>query len=98
MGIFLIYRCLYFGFNINLKLKDMSELTFESVNKEIESLDLNQLESDLNQESLDITSKICQIWNKIGSIVRLISNIPLIPKKWRNALKLLISTLDSLCA
>ena len=76
----------------------MSELTFESVNKEIESLDLNQLESDLQQEALDITSKICQIWNKIGSIVKLIANIPLIPKKWRDALKLLINTLDSLCA
>lgn len=37
----------------------MSELTFESVNKEIESLDLNQLESDLGQKSLDIISKIC---------------------------------------
>ena len=76
----------------------MSELTFESVNKEIESLDLSQLENELQQEALDITSKICQIWNKIGSILRLISNIPLIPKKWREALKLLINTLDSLCA
>jgi hypothetical protein len=63
MDIVLIYSHLYFSFNINLKLKEMSELTFESVNKEIESLNLNQLESDLNQESLDITSKICQIWN-----------------------------------
>ncbi|MDO5980592.1 hypothetical protein [Flavivirga spongiicola] len=76
----------------------MSELTFESVNKEIENLNLTQLESDLNQESLDITSKICQIWSKIGSIIKLIANIPLIPKKWRDALKLFISTLDSLCA
>ncbi len=76
----------------------MKELTFETVNQEIESLNLNQLEADLNKEALDITSKICQIWNKIGSIVRLIANIPLIPKKWRDALKLLISTLDSLCA
>ncbi|WP_106794174.1 hypothetical protein [Aquimarina sp. Aq78] len=76
----------------------MSELTFESVNKEIESLNLDELESDLNLKSLDITSKLCQIWNKIGGIVRLIANIPLIPKKWRDALKLLISTLDSLCA
>lgn len=76
----------------------MSELTFESVNKEIESLNLSQLESDLNQKSLDVTSKICQIWSKIGSIVRLIANIPLIPKKWRDALKILINTLDSLCA
>ncbi|GAA4271548.1 hypothetical protein U6A24_13255 [Aquimarina gracilis] len=75
----------------------MSELTFESVNKEIESLNLDQLESHVQQESLDITSKICEIWSKIGSIVKLIANIPLIPKKWRDALKLLINTLDSLC-
>mgnify|MGYP003646443421 CR=1 FL=1 len=75
----------------------MAELTFESVNKEIENLDFNQLESDL-KKSLDGTSKICLIWSKIGSIIRLISKVPLIPKKWRDGLKLLISTLDSLCA
>ena len=75
----------------------MSELTFESVNKEIESLNLSQLELDLQQESLDITSRICQIWSKIRNIVRLIAKIPLIPKKWRDALKLFISTLDALC-
>lgn len=76
----------------------MSELTFESVNQEIESLNLKELESSLQQESFDIASKICHIWSKISSIVRLISNIPLIPKKWRDALKLLINTLDSICA
>ena len=76
----------------------MSELTFESVNKEIESLDLDQLSAELNQESLDIASKICTIWKKISGIVRLIAKIPLIPKKWRAALKLLIQTLDSICA
>lgn len=76
----------------------MSELTFETVNKEIESLDLNKLESSLNQEALDVVSKICQIWSKISNILRLIAKIPLIPKKWREALNLLINTLDSLCA
>ncbi|WP_353779993.1 hypothetical protein [Winogradskyella sp. 3972H.M.0a.05] len=76
----------------------MSELTFESVNKEIEALDLNELELYSKREALDVTSKICEIWKKISSIVRLIANIPLIPKKWRDALKVLISALDSLCA
>jgi hypothetical protein len=75
----------------------MSQLTFESVNKEIEALDLAQLENDVNVASLDITSKLCQIWQKIGGIVKLIATIPLIPKKWRDALKILISTLDSMC-
>lgn len=76
----------------------MAELTFESINKEIENLNLDQLALDLKQESIDVTSKICQIWNKIGGIIRLIAKIPIIPKKWREALKLLISTMDSICA
>ena len=57
----------------------MSELTFESVNKEIESVDLVQLESSMNDDTLGITSKICEVWSKISSILRLISNLPLIP-------------------
>lgn len=82
----------------------MSQLTFESVNAEIDKLDLSQLEVDLKstktaaaQEAADGIAKVCSIWNKIGSIVKLIANFPLLPKKWRSALKLFIDVMDSLC-
>lgn len=75
----------------------MKELTFESVNQEIENLDLAAFENELEAKRLDVTSKICAVWNKIGGIVKLVAKIPLIPKKWRQALNLLINTLDSLC-
>jgi len=76
----------------------MAGLTFESINKQIENLNLDQLALDIKQESIDVTSEISQIWNKIGGIIRLISRMPIIPKKWREALKLLIRTMDSICA
>lgn len=74
----------------------MKDLSFESVNKEIEDVNLEELASGLR--GADVTAAICKIWAKIGNIIRLIANLPLIPKKWRQALKLLISTLDSICA
>ncbi|MGB0789310.1 MAG: hypothetical protein ACPG7E_04430 [Marinirhabdus sp.] len=87
------------------KPKIMSALTFETVNKEIESLDLGALRADLNLGAstkravgtANIAPKLCLVWNKIGGIVKLIANLPLIPKKWRAALNLLVDTLDSLC-
>ena len=75
----------------------MSELTFESVNKEIESLNLGELEVGLTREAKDVNSKICLIWKSIGGIIKLIAKFPFIPKKWRAALNLFISTMDSVC-
>ncbi|MCL6265960.1 hypothetical protein [Flagellimonas myxillae] len=76
----------------------MAELTFEEVNQQIENLNLDQLQQEANAEALDISSKICGIWNKVGVIIKLIAKIPLLPKKWRKALNILIETLDSLCS
>ncbi len=75
----------------------MSELTFESVNEEIEKLDLEQLEQELNQESLDFASKICKVWSKVSGVIKIILKIPF-PGKWKKALRIFIKTLDSLCA
>ncbi len=78
----------------------MAGLTFESVNKQIEALDLEQLEMNLNpklrKQPLSVPSQICMIWGKVGGIVRFMVRLPL-PKKWKQALQLLIKTLDMLC-
>lgn len=81
----------------------MAELTFESVNAEIEALDLDQLENNMQVEAKDDMARakaipnVCVIWNSIGVIIKLIAKIPFLPSKWRRALKLLITTMDGIC-
>lgn len=80
----------------------MAELNFESVNAEIEALDLDQLEAELSTETMKVQKAvvipvICKVWGTIGKIVKLIAKVPFLPPRWRRALNLLIKTMDSLC-
>lgn len=73
------------------------ELSFESVNRDIESIDFEKLKGIATQKETAALSGICEIWQKVGGIIRLIASLPLLPKKWREALNVLIAALDSLC-
>ncbi|PTX61453.1 hypothetical protein C8N46_10496 [Kordia periserrulae] len=86
----------------------MAELNFETVNAQIESLDLDQLEKNIASRAkvqvqanvagvAAIPAYICEAWSKIGGIIKLIAKFPFLPPKWRKALELLIKTMDSLC-
>ncbi len=75
----------------------MAGLTFESIDKEIEKLHLDKLGLDIRQESAELTTELSQTWKKMEGIVRLISKVPFIPRKWREGLRLLISTMDGIC-
>ncbi len=79
----------------------MKELNFETVNAEIEALDLDQLEKNmgvsLNAQEAIAMPNICNIWSKIGGIVKLIAKFPFLPPKWRTNLNLLIKTMDGIC-
>lgn len=75
----------------------MAGLTFESIHKEIEKLNLDKLGLDIRRESAELTTELSQTWKKMEGIVRLISKIPFIPKKWREGLRLLISTMEDIC-
>jgi hypothetical protein len=76
-------------------------ITFESVNKEIETFNLDQIAVDLNEgkrlKSISATTQICIVWEKTGRVVKFIAKNPLLPKKWKQALDLLIKTMDALC-
>jgi hypothetical protein len=78
-----------------------SRITFESVNKEIEALNLDQLVVDIHEgkrlKSISATSRVCIVWEKTGGVVKFIAKNPLLPKKWKQALELLIKTMDALC-
>lgn len=79
----------------------MARLTFESVNKEMEALNLDQLAANLNEgkrlRSISATTQICIVWEKVGGVVKFIANNSLLPKKWKQALNLLIKTMNALC-
>lgn len=79
----------------------MTKRTFESVNREIEAINLDQLALSLNEgkrlKSISATSRICIVWKKVGGILKYLSTSP-IPKKWKQALKILIKTMDDLCS
>jgi len=75
----------------------MAGLTFESIDKEIEKLHLDKLGLDIRQESAELATELRQTWKRMEGIVRFISRIPFIPRKWRAALRLLIRTMEGLC-
>jgi hypothetical protein len=96
------FKSTYFSVINNLKIRIMAELNFESVNAQIEALDLDQLEKSVSQQAnavgvAAIPTFICEVWGKIGGIIKLIAKFPFLPPKWRKALELLIKTMDSLC-
>ena len=83
-----------------------NELTFEDVNKHFESIDLSQFKkggenfftSDtISTAPADILTKICTIYKVVRPFLALVSNIPLIPKKWRDVIKTFMGLMDGLC-
>ncbi|MEP6724267.1 MAG: hypothetical protein ABJC98_00550 [Bacteroidota bacterium] len=82
------------------------ELTFEEVNKHFESTDLSPFKEGgknhftakaVAAAPADVLQKICSIYKVVRPFLVLVSNLPLIPAKWKEAIKLFISLLDGVC-
>jgi hypothetical protein len=82
------------------------ELTFEDVEKHLAKVDLNALQAMAKKgvsakaavaAPAGALSQICQVWKAVGPVVKLIANIPFLPAKFKQALKILIAALDALC-
>jgi hypothetical protein len=41
---------------------------------------------------------LCQVWLKVRPVVRFLSHLPFVPKKWKDAANLLFDALDANCA
>ena len=68
-------------------------LTFEEVNAHVE-----QHLTDAKLKSMTATAPgLCTIYSGARPILVIISQLPLIPQKWRDGIKVLISALDVLC-
>jgi len=84
----------------------MAEPTFEEIDKQINGLDLKAYQPGGGQHftaaaakaaPADAFQKICAIYRGIRPILIALENFPLLPKKWREALKVFTNLMDSLC-
>ncbi len=77
-------------------------LSFEEVDRIVQRADLTKLRRGVSRRAAvtpaEITTTICSTWAVAGPIIRLVMGMPLIPKKWREALTAFADILDKLCS
>ena len=77
-------------------------LSFEEVDRIVQKADLARLRRGAPRRGAvapaDIATTICGTWAVAGPIIRLVIGMPLIPKKWREALTTFTDILDKVCS
>jgi predicted DCC family thiol-disulfide oxidoreductase YuxK len=72
--------------------------TFEEVDKHIQSANLSALKpSGQAATGSAAIPNVCQAYGVIRPILALVAGVPLIPKKWRDAINAFMQVLDSIC-
>lgn len=78
--------------------------TFEEVNAHIEKADLKKLQagsaalaSAKGAKAANVGSQVCAGYKVVRPILLLVSSLPLIPSKWKAAIKVFISIMDGFC-
>jgi len=74
-------------------MKTEKTLTFEEVNAHVEK----HLPGEKTQSLTATANDLCGIYVIVRPILVLISQFPLIPKKWRDIIIILIKALDGIC-
>lgn len=76
--------------------------TFEEVDQHIQSVDLSAFQvsgkaAATAANPAAVLPNICGIYKVVKPILTIISNLPLIPQKWKDAIKAFMQVLDALC-
>ena len=80
--------------------------SFEDIDRQINSLDLKDFQpggrSHFTSDAVaaapgDVLRKVCAIYRGIRPILIVLQDFPLIPKKWRAAVKVFTDLMDTLC-
>ena len=73
--------------------------TFEEVDKHIQGANLSALKPSAHAAagSAAAIPNVCQAYGVIRPILALVAGVPLIPKKWRDAIKAFMQVMDSIC-
>jgi hypothetical protein len=83
-----------------------SPQTFEDVDKIVRAANLKQFQrggrghvtgAAVSAAPADVLTKLCGAWRIVGPIIRLVMKAPFIPKKWRDALEIFASLMDTVC-
>jgi hypothetical protein len=81
-------------------------VTFEEIDKQINALNIKDFEAGGKHHFTaqavaaspgDVLKKVCTIYRAIRGVLIALENFPLIPKKWRDALKTFTNLMDTLC-
>jgi hypothetical protein len=81
-------------------------VTFEDIDKHINALNLQDFQAGgkhhftsaaVSATPADVLKKVCTIYRGIRSILIGLENFPLLPKAWRDALKVFTNLMDTLC-
>ena len=79
--------------------------TFEEVDKHIQSADLSAYQPGGKHHLSAATAaspaaaipNLCGIYKIVRPILAIIANLPLIPQRWRDAIKAFMQVLDAVC-
>jgi hypothetical protein len=80
--------------------------SFEEVNTLIEKADLTPYQQGgshhftiaaATTSPSNVISKVCGIYKIVAPILKLVASLPLIPAKWKAAIKTFTDLMDSLC-
>jgi hypothetical protein len=83
-----------------------TQLTFEQVDAHIKSANLKEFEAggakhfkggDVKAAPADVLQKVCGIYNVVKPILSIIANLPLIPAKWKEAVKTFMNLMNTIC-
>jgi hypothetical protein len=71
-------------------------LTFEDVDKHIEASDLTALTAE-GPAAEAVGNQVCAAYKVIRPILALLTGLPLIPKKWKDAIRIFMKFMDAFC-
>jgi len=83
-----------------------NEMSFEEINQHIANADIKEFEpggkshftaSMVATQPGSVLQKLCGAFKVIRPILMAISSFPLLPPSWRQAIKVFISLMDTLC-
>lgn len=82
-----------------------SNPTFEEVDKHIQQADLSvfqpggkqHLSSAAAANPAAVLPNVCGAYQVIRPILALVANLPIIPKKWKDAIKAFMQVMDTIC-
>ena len=70
--------------------------TFEEIDAHLDKHQA-QLSSATSLKAAPTSSQLCEIYKGVKPILEVVSKLPFIPQKWRDAITTFISVLNALC-